>query len=298
MFNHQIKVFLTISIFSFGASAEVNFEPRVTLGAIDYELSLFEPGEAPNITDGVNIDISNRTPSIGLSDTMSAVGMGGTISSGSLFADAYFQTSISGELQRSGDVRGAVRGAQDIDLERDDYAVSFGKSFGSLVFGLGYKRSETEFSQGFDLLEGEGLTAGNLSSTFTLDGPFISAAYGWGIGKGSLSIKVAVADLDGQWQINQIAVDPGNRSDLETNLAGEATGVTFGLAWKAPISESWFYKISADYYEYGFNVTGSGSRAFTNAQGLETVVPGVTDPIEVRIDEEVFSLNLAVSYQF
>jgi len=130
---------------------------------------------------------------------------------------------------------------------------------------------------------------GNLRSSFELDGPFISAAYGFKIGTGNLSAKIAVADLTGQWDINQTD-RMGN--DLATSASGDATGVTFGLAWKAPINQDWAYSISTDYYDYDFDVSGTNptfnGEPLTGRQGINNF----------NLQERVFSLNAAIIYTF
>ena len=296
MFN-KVTLFLVTLLFSHSLLAEEwVFQTRVQTGLLDYDLSLTEPAPSPNITDGVNIDITNNQSSNGLGDTLVTLGLGGTAAYGNYFVDLYVQRGISGELDRSDNVRGSIIG-ENIDLDRDDFAISFGRSFGQFSLGIGYKQSETTFDQNFTLLDPmidnpvdpDNRIDGNLRSSFELDGPFISAAYGFKIGTGNLSAKIAVADLTGQWDINQTD-RMGN--DLATSASGDATGVTFGLAWKAPINQDWAYSISTDYYDYDFDVSGTNptfnGEPLTGRQGINNF----------NLQERVFSLNAAIIYTF
>ena len=283
------------SLFSVGTvSAELAVLPRIQAGIINYDISLTEPGEALNITEGVNVDISNNQSSNGLSDSILMLGAGLTLAQGNYFADVYYQQSASGELSNSGLSRGSIV-PENIGVDRDDFALSLGRSFGDFVVGFGYKSSETEFDQNFTILSDDVRVNANLSSSFKLDGPFVSFAYGRGIGPGVLSAKIAIADLTGDWDINQVNLESG--ADLATDVSGDATGITFGLVWKAPINDQWSYSISADYYDYDFDVSGTRAN-FTNANGQQQQIGGSTVVENVNLTEEVSSLNFALIYTF
>ena len=307
---------LVLSVLSFSnVNAQVLYQPRIIAGYFDYEMSV-----ESNIDQVLGSRIlaseilggeSGGSNATSISDSFAALGVGLTAIRGKYFADIYIQDSISGGfddrdffVNRPSDVNATLIG--DGDIDRQDFAVSIGRTFDNgFSVSAGFKSGVTEFTQ-VATLDGEGFTT---NYEFDINGPFVALTYGRKIGTGVLGFNVALADLTADYnfglsffQFDQTSISQGaiQRDNIVGGIDGGATGVTFGLSWKAPFPwgniEGLSYSASADTYDYDIDLSG-GSRQLVGGNGLPI---DVTAPVQLtaNFNEQVTSFKLALQYLF
>jgi len=300
---------------STSAHSQVLFQPRVIAGFLDYEISVDSNLDqvlgsrilASEILGGE----SGSSVATNISDTFAVLGLGLTAIKGKYFADVYFQDSISGGFSDQDsfanlplDQASSQIGSGEID--RQDFALSFGHSFDNgISLSGGYKSGVTEFSQVATLL-GEGFTT---SYEFDITGPFAAIAYGGKIGKGVLGVNVAIADLSADYnfglaffQFDQASIDLGaiQRESLTGAIGGDATAVTVGVSWKAPLpwarDERLSYTLSLDTYDYDIDLAGGSQQLVGGNQTQLDVAAPVN--LSANFNEQATSFKIAIQYLF
>jgi len=296
-------------------NSQVLLQPRVMLGYVDYEMSVNSNIDRALGSRILASEILGGEPdssaATNISDSFAALGLGLTAIKGNFFADIYVQDSISGSFADQDsfsnlpfDETSSQIGSGEID--RKDFAVSFGHSFdsGFSVSG-GFKSGVTEFSQVASLL-GEGFTT---NYEFDITGPFAAIAYGRKFGKGVFGLNVAIADLSADYnfglsffQFDQATIDLGavQRDNISDTISGGATGVTIGVSWKAQMpwinDEKLSYSISLDTYDYDIDLTGT-SELLVGGNGMQIDVASPVD-LAANFNEQVTSFKLALQYLF
>ncbi len=145
--------------------------------------------------------------------------------------------------------------------------VGFNISSSFTIF-LGYRDSETS-------VDG---TAGSVYD-FDHDGFFTGASYRKEItDTGSLTFAFGYAWLDAE--MFQRFVTPGGTVTLDED--GDGTGVKVGLLWRDFLTENWGYTLSAEYYEYDFDLSN-------------TQVP---ESGKLKVVEDEVSLQIGLFYVF
>lgn len=310
---------LAVLIWSASLNAQTVFQGRAQAGVQDYDfnlsnVSVIDPASivgsrtGPQIVDDILIDFSYQSPGQDeeenpeenqpASDLLPMLGVGGTIIfENGIYLDAYYQTSLDGsqdafrQLPVTDFPENNFRDFQSVEIDKEDFALSIGKSFGQFTLTGGYKGGKTEFSQNFttfqfsDAPDGVGAFA---NSSFELDGPFIGASYTLNLGASNLAFSVAVADLTGEFGSGFSNV----REDLvTTSLEGDATGTTFGIKWLKNFGDKWSLVVGADFYEYDFRVEGAFER-------INEVGGTARAQVEADIDEDLFALRFDFKYTF
>ena len=307
---------LVFSMLSFSnAHSQVLFQPRVMAGYLDYEISV-----ESNIDQALGSRIlaseilggeSGSAAATNISDSFAVLGVGLTAIKGNYFADIYIQDSISGGFSdqdsfanRPLDVSSSRIGSGEID--RQDFALSVGRAFDNgFSISAGYKTGVTEFSQDASLL-GEGFST---SYEFDISGPFVAVTYGHKFRDGVLGFNVAIADLSADYnfglsffQFDQASIQQGavQRENINGTIDGGATGVTFGVSWKAPVPwgdiDKLTYSVSLDSYDYDIDLAG-GSQQLVGGSGTQI---NATSPVDLtaNFNEQVTSFKIALQYLF
>ena len=307
----MFKKSLMVSALILGATSvqaqDFDFQGRVMAGVMDYEFTI-DPKDQSFFGD--RIDLSNESansnvPPNGkdrrnsISESFPILGFGGTVSNGKFFADFYYQSSLSADASAVSEVArddpDTLSDISDIDVDRTDAAITFGWGFtDNLSAYIGYKTGETELSQSAVI---NSASTGNselnkIDREFKQSGPFIGLAYGHPIGNGVLGLNAAVAKLDADYDVS--LVNQVRPTRIDESLEGDTTGLTIGINWKAPLTNKLIYAISFDAYKYTFD----------GFKGDSTTIDGLVDStteVDVsnsEIEEEVFSLRLAIIYRF
>lgn len=308
-----LSVFLILSLSN--VNAQVLYQPRIIAGYLDYELSVESNVDqvlgsrvlASEIFGGED----SNSVATNISDSFAVVGLGLTAISGKYFADIYIQDSISGGFEDNDffvnlptDINSSLIGSGDID--RRDFAVSVGHAFDSgFSVSVGFKSGITEFTQDATLV-GEGFTT---DYEFDISGAFAAVSYGKKIGSGVLAVNVAVADLSTdynfglsffQFDAASIAQGAPQRENIVGSIDGGATGVTFGLSWKAPFPwgdvDNLSYSVSIDTYDYDIDLAGSSVQLVGGDIG--GIDAGAPVELSANFDEQVTSFKIALQYLF
>ena len=246
--------FLTLLLISTSALAKVTIQPRVTVGISDFERTIINPGaSSATAFIGNQLDITSAEAGDSVSDTLFVYGLGASfITEGGYFLDAYYQEAADGSDGPVGPPRDSnISAVSAVEIQKDDYAISVGRAFKNRVsLAIGYKGGSSETTQDITLSERPNQFVYNLD----LSGPFVSLSYGIPVLNGVIGFNVAVADLDAEYDaglFNRV-----NNTRQASFLEGDATAVTYGINWKAPIADKWSYAVSLDYYDYSFNIDG------------------------------------------
>lgn len=205
----------------FSIAEDLAFTPRLTTGYMDYKLET--PSPLPGIVPSQQFKIS-----------AALIGAGGTLSWNRLYLDAYGQISSNA--------------SDDLNLPTLNYNEKFdgNVTYYSLAAGIAITDN---FSIYVGYLYNNLDSSGNrgAESSFTADGYFLGASYGWVIQDlGVLTLNLAVADLDGS---NRFKV-PGLLIDYDST--SDAQGLSYGISWRSTINKNWGYSIALDGYQYNF----------------------------------------------
>ena len=315
--NSRILIFIAafITIVTNPVSAKVTIQPRVATGLMDYGLTITDL--LPAGKSGVSIKALDTSKTEEASDTLAFIGLGGTLIFEKNFVDVYFQTSADGSYDDigtsgvSGDGTDPLSSVSSGDFDRTDYAIAFGRAVtDSISLSIGFKSGETNLGQSLTLTN---TNPGNMTApvttlpetnphitehSFKLDGPFIAGTYGKQVGKGVVGFNLAVADLEGQFKSVLTNVGTNSSGTFTSNPSGDATGVTLGVSWKAPINNNWSYALSADYYNYDFDIDGYGQIETTGGGGIEGGNPTVGGIVVANVEEQVTTFRLSFLYRF
>ena len=252
--------FITVVLLSHHCFAEeINFFPRAWTGISDYH---FKQGPRKGaLPDGSDF------PAVHFDATLYLAGIGLT----SVYKQSYLDLSYQ-DTSEDHDTFSGADFYEKFTGDRRDYSATLGMKVldnrGSVY--IGYKNGKTT---------GKGHKGTKL--TFTEDGFFIGASYGWVIAnKGLLAINTAYAELDGNLKEVPGPIYPrslGMDADSTTN------GLSYGLSWTSRISDKWSYSIALDANDYEFNSLKDSS---TNT------------PLPDQIEETIHSAKIALYYQF
>ena len=248
-----LRVAVLLSIFSTHLSfAQIQFQPRAFVGFSDYEFS-----PSAELASGTQ-DFGGTDGKPVTSDTMALIGLGATFIIDSWFVDTYMQKTDRGSFSGNDFATTDEFGFFSItdqkgEIDHSDIAVAVGRAFdGGLSLSLGYKFGETEINEtaldSFNDFPGGpiGTQDYNAKQVFKNEGPFVSLGYGRALGGGVIAASVAVADLDSDYFLDEFESRVGQ-------ISGDATGISLGAFWKAPLTEHINYKVSIDYYRYDFD---------------------------------------------
>jgi hypothetical protein len=284
------------------SAMDLTFTPRISLGMQKYKLKWegFRSDTGEKLGDVLKVD-----------EYVPTLTLGGTLSMGRLYLDAYWQqTDTTGQTAsvferpdratvRCIDTAQTLCGNSyfryfDSDkAEHKDYALSLGYGFenGLTVFG-GYKygkadvtgtvRSVTHYTDingsptNVDIDPSAGLTREKAS--FEADGPFLGVGYVYPIGPGALSISGAWAWLDGKTK---------QRDEFGTQIESKpsADGLSLSVAWKAPITDQLSYGISIDSYSY-------------NYKKKKSLFDDGSLSIPLKVKEESVGVRASLAYRF
>jgi hypothetical protein len=226
-------------------AAESGFIPRASLAVSQYS---FTQKERPNVLIA-NVQTNNQTefPEVNFDVVFNMLGVGGTFYYDKYYADLFYQHSDyqSDEFVFPNAVQNFV---EEFKGNRRDYAFTVGMKIldfrGSIYAGYKVGKSRASGTQQTRL-------------EFIEDGFFVGANYSWPIGNGNLTVNLAIADLDGELKeqaapaLNVVGVNVVQNLDL--NAESSATGLSYGVAWSAPMMESgWNYSVSVDANQYTF----------------------------------------------
>jgi len=310
------KTFLLIGLItaqlSNTTSAQILYQPRINIGVQDYELSVESSSEnvigSRILASETFGDSNSRGGSI--SETIIVAGIGVSALYKEYFVDVYIQESLNGDYADAENftIGNDVQLPDDLvnstvinsgELDRQDFALSVGRAFDSgFALSAGYKTGLSQFSQSAIF----GSVPFNTEYEFETDGPFIGLSYGFSIGDGTLGLNVAIAELSAEYKFAnrffERPVDP--IEDLTGSISGDATGVTIGLSWRAPLPfgniEGLSYAISLDSYDYEIDLEGeSVSLDPTQADIFSTRTPA---DLSSTFDESVSNFKIALQYLF
>jgi hypothetical protein len=282
----MIKISIGLMVLGAGALAvtsvasgmgmgDLTFTPRVTLGAEKYYLK-WKASENDGTVLGDVIKADGYIPTLAI---------GGTVSMGSLYLDAYWQQTGTTE-GNSGFSRNDVDLHVDSKADHKDGAISIGYSFenGASVFG-GYKYGKVNIDGTARLTSvSDGLVNVplNVDATFEASGPFLGAGYGWRVGPGLVSLTGAWAWLDGKTKGGfSLNGEPLYQFDSKPS----ASGLSISVGWKAPITDHLSYGISVDGYQYNFDRKTSHT-------------PDGTETIPLKVSEQSLGLRASLAYHF
>jgi hypothetical protein len=320
-----IIVVTLLLMYSVPSSAQFLYQPRVMIGYMDYEMSV---DAAPQFSQVLGSRIlaseilgdgdSEAGSATDISDSFMTLGVGLSIIKGQWFGDIYIQDSLSGGFEDSNDfafeVPNRIPNATQIsdgDLDRRDFAISVGKSFKKgFSVSAGYKAGVTAFDQ-IATINGESFFT---DYEFDIAGPFAAISYGKRIGNGVLGVNFAVAALSADYDFGTsfFQFDPAvlaaanspasQREGIVGNIDGSATGVTFGVNWKAPLplfkDEDLTYAVSIDSYNYDIDLSGDAPLIQPDALNQNRIVSLSTSNLQADFAESVVSLRLAIQYLF
>jgi hypothetical protein len=282
-----------LGICAFGLSQiasanDITFIPRISAGVLDYSLKW--KGDF-GLGDETILDIS---------DTMPTIAIGGTATMGAFYLDAYWQTTGDGSDDYSFLRNDGSRFDGSSDFDRDDYALSLGYGFenGITVFG-GYKGGKTDIDSDETFTRNDGTPGGffhRINDSFEARGPFIGIGYGIRLGPGLLSATAALARLDGEAKEETVSTrtsDGSLSSVTRTESKPSATGLSLGIAWRAPITDNLSYMVSLDGQRYNFDQE--------NLSGTRTLADGTVESVAtvpLKVEEEIVNLRATISYRF
>ena len=299
-------------VFTSQANAQWRFQPRVMLGATDYQLQV-DSGSSNVIGSRILAsetfgDSNSEAGSI--SDTFVFAGFGLSLLYETYFIDLYVQEALSGsfadadsftinnQAQLPSNVENSTL-IQDGELDRTDFAFSVGKSFtNGFAVSLGYKSGSTQFSQD-SIFGGQPFTS---NYEFETGGAFVGLSYGHQFAAGLLGLNLAIADLQAEYffKNNFLQLDSSTIPPLNGSIAGSATGTTIGVTWKAPIPyadiEGLNYLISLDFYDYSIDLRGDS--VGLNPQNTDIFSTRIGAPLQSNFSESVSNLRFAIQYLF
>lgn len=260
------------------AQAELGITPRVNLGMMNYSYKLT-----------LNSGTWHKAV-----DTVGILGIGATMAFDRFFVDVYAQQSADGEDTYNYDLDIPHVFNNDMEFDREDYAIAVGYAVTqNLSFFGGYKWGTTNFTEGFNPAQA---SPGNqyvqrFETEFEENGPFIGAALGWPVGKGLISLNIAVAMLDADNQQILTEEDGIPRNQEFVTFTGDSTGVNIGISWRAPITDNLSYSLSMDGYHYAFDVDNA---SFPGVGSGSPDDLGIT----VQAKEDAFAVKAGIAYRF
>jgi len=269
--------------------------PRVTAGIMHYEYELGGEKGTSIIQDKVKLD-----------DELPFLGVGATLVYDKFAVDAYYQTTNTADIDDNGTFlvgTSEVSYIRNTELERQDFALSFGYSFArnwSLSFG--YKYGETNYDWTDLEQDGKGGTVGEAvkNNNFVGKGPFLGVGYNLPLWKGVLAFNIAAGLLDGEITTSRVhkqgyssEVTLINRERKE-QVSSNASFVKIAINWNAPITEHLSYGILLNGYKFDFNANRGVFRdSFYSDKDHE-----ILDIDAFDVEETVYSINMSLSYRF
>jgi hypothetical protein len=95
---------------------------------------------------------------------------------------------------------------------------------------------------------------------YTTTGPFAGVAYGKSFGKkGTLGLSIGYAELDGELRFTGRPSAGGS-----TDVDGDVTGLSYGVTWSGPLSESLGYRAGVKATRYKMEDPGDITERYTN----------------------------------
>lgn len=266
------KQIFAIGLLGFASTSHADFEGRIYTGFSDYSIENSSKDLNQNILSGSSIRVSrtysfSSTPSEQpdeVTDTLPIFGVGGTFIGETYFFDGYWQTAFTGEfdddstfafVNESMNYSSNDFVIQNGDIERYDWSLAVGRTFlenRNLALSVGYKGGRTKFAQDYTWFANRWETAYD----FDTNGAFINLSYG-GIPfvGGYIGGSIALARLSGDYTFSDTQLEGGTLV-FEGNADGDATGLTFGVNWSRPITDSLTLTLSADRYSYDYDLEG------------------------------------------
>lgn len=243
------------------AQAESGFIPRASIAISQYQLT---QDARPN--SGVDF------PELDFNVVFNMLGVGGTFYKDKYYMDIFLQHSDN-QVDIFDENVGGLRVFEQFKGDRKDGAITFGMKvldFRGSVYG-GYKVGISE-------------AAGDSQTTlrFEESGFFLGGNYSWAIGKGNLTVNIAVAQLDGKLEEKAPLAGAALGVNLDLDADSQATGVSYGVAWSAPISEKLTYSFSVDANSYTFD---------------DVKDDAANDPPD-ELEEKFITAKLSFSYHF
>ena len=268
-------VFSIIGIFVQKVEADtgLKFQPRISLGWLDYSLELESTSGLANIDWTIN-------------DDMPVAEIGATLFFKKFYFDFLYQQTAKGYFNVSGgsflskgvppwnlplDADVSIIG--DGEITHKNYAMTIGyQLLNNLSFYAGYKQNDTNFdlySQSYMHMIDDGSLTGtpgfpitqNLVGDFYIDynskGPFLGGVYGFIFeDKGVLSLNLAVAFLEGELVQSGNYFDPRTGAPdylFDMNSSGSSIGLSYGIGWRSTLTDGVGYYISVKGYNYNFD---------------------------------------------
>lgn len=176
----------------------------------------------------------------------------------SFYAGLSYDKSISAdpETGQAPSSIGPVPTATILDFARTDSTFTFGYRLNrSLSLFTGYTKGANEFTETrFDV------TLIVTDIEYTTTGPFAGVAYSKTFGdSGTLGLSIGYAKLDGKLKFT---VQPGAASSGD--VKGDATGISYGLTWSGPLTESLGYRIGVKGIRYEMEDPADITERYTN----------------------------------
>jgi len=245
--------------------ADSGFIPRASLAISDYS---FVQAERPNVLNPATAGGITEFPEVSFDVTFNMLGVGGTFYHDKYYVDLSAQHS---DKQSDKFVFGAFE--ESLKGDRQDYAITFGmKPLDALSVYVGYKVGISE-------------AAGNQGTKlkFTEDGYFVGANYSWPVYSGTITVNLAVAQLDGKFEETAAPATLGFSAigALDLDADSKATGLSYGITWSAPLTERLVYALSLDVNNYTF----------------DEVRDDVVNPPD-EFEEEFTTARMTLSYYF
>lgn len=241
-------------------AADFSFTPRAGIGMMNYDF------EWKNT--------SNQSVLYEVSDTLILGTVGATASAGIVYVDAYMQKTNEGD----NDVNWPV-GSMNYKYDITDLSMTLGVNvWKNLSVYAGWKDHETSFDGSGDL---------SAQDTFESDGFFGGLAFGLVFDPGVLSVNLAYADLNGDYQTGQTIPGWGQRSWRAQDVS--ANGFTVGAGWRGFIGELLSYSLQADWYKYTFDDFSTEYSQNGGAYGPATFTS--------EIEEEALTFRAMIAYQ-
>ena len=215
------------------AESDIKVTPYSEVGYVHYSLEF--KGDVP-LPNGTFVSGDNKF----ITD-MPSIKVGSAVSYGDFSGNIYYRATGKGD-----DIQDFPKlpGVPSVKWEgdRNDLGVSIGYSITESIqiFG-GYRDAETKASGSYDS-----------EYKFTTDGFFVGGSYQLGLtDTGALTFSLGYT-----WQ--DLKMDE-NLIDFQLpQVTGDGGGVKAGISWRSLINMNWGYSISADYYDYDFDLDKLG----------------------------------------
>ncbi len=219
-------------LISFPSLADIHFLPRLELGQSAYDLRL---------TGNIQLPLGQvLSPRGSLSAQVYVLRVGGALSYKSAFADLSFQTSTTDSTTQ---VIPELSLTEQWSAERNDVNLTIGYALTeSVSVFIGYRDLEAK---------GEGVL--NSRYRFKDNGGFVGSSYSYDVTEtATLSVSAAYAFLDVEFD----QVLAGFPLPLDS---GDGDGLKLGLQWSDSLNDSMGYVLSADWYDYQYDLSNAAS---------------------------------------